>query len=95
MLNPTYKYPIGSDWIFLAGSEITVPLVGQNIEALFFLDSGTIDTGKYRASVGTGIQIMIPQLLGPVPMRFELAAPFMKDDDDETRVFSFNMGRLF
>lgn len=95
VLNPTYKDPIGSDWIFLAGSEITVPLIGQNIEALFFLDSGTVDTGKYRASVGTGIQIMIPQLLGPVPMRFELATPFMKDDEDETRIFSFNMGRLF
>jgi outer membrane protein insertion porin family len=95
VLNPTYKDPIGSDWIFLAGSEITVPLIGQNIEALFFLDSGTIDTGRYRASVGAGIQIMIPQLMGPIPMRFELATPFMKDGEDETRVFSFNMGRLF
>ncbi len=93
--NPVRKDPIGSDWIFLAGSEITVPLIGQNIEALFFLDSGTVDTGRYRASVGAGIQIMIPQLMGPIPMRFELATPFMKDDEDETRVFSFYMGRLF
>jgi outer membrane protein insertion porin family len=95
VLNPKRKDPIGSDWIFLAGSEVTVPLFGQNIEALFFLDSGTIDTGRYRASVGTGIQILIPQLLGPVPMRFEFAEPFMKDSEDETRVFSFYMGRLF
>jgi outer membrane protein assembly factor BamA len=93
--NPVRKDPVGSDWIFLANSEITVPLVGQNIEALFFMDSGTIDTGRYRASVGAGIQIMIPQLLGPVPMRFELATPFMRDDEDETRIFSFSMGRLF
>jgi len=95
VLNPQRKDPIGSDWIFLANSEITVPLIGENIEALFFMDSGTIDTGSYRASVGAGIQIMIPQLLGPVPMRFELATPFMRDDEDETRIFSFNMGRLF
>jgi outer membrane protein insertion porin family len=93
--NPKRKDPIGSDWIFLAGGEVMVPLFGQNIQGLFFLDSGTIDTGSYRASVGAGIQIMIPQLLGPVPMRFEFAKPFMKDSEDETRVFSFYMGRLF
>ena len=95
VLNPVRKDPIGSDWIFLANSEVTVPLVGENIAGLFFADSGTIDTGRYRASVGAGIQIMIPQLLGPVPMRFELATPFMRDDEDETRIFSFSMGRLF
>jgi outer membrane protein insertion porin family len=93
---PLRKDPIGSDWIFLADVEVTVPLIGENLDAVFFLDSGTIDTGRYRAALGTGIQISIPQLLGTsVPMRFELAWPFMKDDSDETRVFSFTMGRLF
>jgi len=87
--------PIGSDWIFLANAEITVPLVSESLSALFFIDSGTIDSGGYRAAVGTGIQIMIPQWFGPVPMRFELAVPIMKDDDDETQVFSFSVGRLF
>jgi len=88
--------PIGSDWIFLANSEIVVPLIGENIAALFFLDSGTIDTGRYRASIGAGIEITIPQLLGTrVPMRFELGTPLRKDDEDETQVFSFYMGRLY
>ncbi len=87
--------PIGSDWIFLANTEVTVPLVGKSLSALFFVDSGTIDSGGYRATVGTGIQIMIPQWFGPVPMRFELAVPMMKDDDDETQVFSFSVGKLF
>lgn len=96
VVNPIRKDPIGSDWIFLANTEITVPLVGENIGALFFLDSGTIDTGSYRASIGAGIEITIPQLLGSrVPMRFEFATPFMKDEEDERQVFSFNMGRLF
>ena len=89
------KDPIGSDWIFLANSEIAVPLVGENVSWLFFFDSGMIDTGSYRASVGTGIQIQIPQFFGPVPMRFELATPIRRDDDDETQVFSFHMGSLF
>ncbi len=94
--NPIKKDPIGSDWIFLANTEITVPLVGENIGALFFIDSGTIDTGQYRASIGAGIEISIPQLLGSrVPMRFEFATPFAKDEEDETQVFSFYMGRLF
>ncbi len=91
---PVKKDTVGSDWIFLANGEIAVPLV-KNVSALFFIDSGTIDTGKYRVSVGAGIQIQIPQYFGPVPMRFELATPLSRDGDDETQVFSFRMGSLF
>jgi len=87
--------PIGSEWIFLAGAEAIVPLVGDNFSALFFVDSGTIDSGNYRVGVGTGIQILIPQWFGPVPMRLEIAAPLMKDSSDETQIFSFSVGRLF
>jgi len=93
--DPVRKDPIGSDWIFLANTEVIIPLVGENVGLLGFVDSGTVDSGHYRASAGTGIQIIIPQLLGPMPMRFELAWPFMKDDEDETRVFSFRMGSLY
>ncbi len=93
--NPQRKDPIGSDWLFLANTEVTVPLIGDNIAALFFVDSGAIDSGTYRAAAGVGIQIMIPWL-GQVPMRFELATPIMKEDDDEIQVFSFSIGgRLF
>jgi outer membrane protein insertion porin family len=92
---PERKDPIGSDWIFLANAEVTVPLVGDNISALFFVDSGAIDTGGYRVGAGGGIQIMIPQWFGPVPMRFEFAAPLVKDDQDKTQVFSFSVGTLF
>jgi outer membrane protein insertion porin family len=95
VLNPQKKDPIGSDWVFLANTELSVPLIGENVSLLGFLDSGTIDTGPYRAAVGVGIQIMIPQVLGPVPMRFSIAAPLNKGDDDETQSFSFFMGRLF
>jgi outer membrane protein assembly factor BamA len=90
-----HKDPIGSDWIFLANAEVIVPLTGDSFAALFFVDSGTIDSGGYRAAVGTGIQILIPQWFGPVPMRFELGVPIMKDDDDDRQVFSFSVGSLF
>jgi len=89
------KDPIGSNWIFLANTEVTVPLISDNFSGLFFVDSGAIDSGKYRASVGIGIQILIPYWFGPMPMRFEFATPFMKDDEDEIRVFSFSVGGLF
>lgn len=87
--------PIGSDWLFLANTEVTVPLTGESLSLLFFVDSGMIDSGGYRVSTGAGIQILIPQWFGPVPMRFELATPIIKDDKDETRVFNFSVGRLF
>jgi len=93
--NPEYKDPVGSDWVFLASSEVTVPVMSENFAILFFVDSGTIDSGSYRVSIGTGLQIMVPQLFGNVPMRFEIATPLMKDNLDETQVFSFSAAGLF
>jgi len=92
---PDRKDPIGSDYIFLANTELTVPLAGDNIGMLFFMDSGMIDTGPYRFSIGTGIQVMVPQFLGPMPIRFTIASPLQKDDDDETQSFNFFMGGMF
>ncbi len=87
--------PIGSDSIFLANTELSVPLIGDNISILFFVDSGTVDTGPYRISIGTGLQIMVPQFFGPLPIRFTFANPLQKDDDDERQSFSFFMGGMF
>ncbi|MBW8034792.1 MAG: BamA/TamA family outer membrane protein [Planctomycetes bacterium] len=87
--------PIGSDWIITANAEVAVPLTSEALSWLFFIDTGVIDTGGPRASIGTGIQILIPQWFGPVPMRFEIATPIAKDEADDTRVFSFSVGALF
>ncbi len=87
--------PIGSDWILLANAEVAIPLGNETFSILFFSDNGLIDTGGVRSSVGTGIQILIPQWFGPVPMRFELATPIMKDSEDEEQIFSFSVGALF
>jgi outer membrane protein insertion porin family len=93
--DPVRHDPVGSDWIFLANTELSIPVIGDNVSGLFFIDSGTIDTGRYRYSIGTGLQIMIPNIFGPVPMRFSYAIPMRKDDSDETQYFSFFMGKLF
>ena len=95
VIPPDRKDPIGSDYIFLANTELTVPLAGDNIGMLFFMDSGTIDSGPYRFSIGTGVQIMVPQFLGALPLRFTVASPLKKDDDDETQSFNFFMGGMF
>jgi len=92
---PRYKDPIGSDYIAVANTEIVVPLIGENFSALTFADTGIIDTGSWRFSVGAGIQILVPQLLGGVPMRFEYGVPLKKEAWDETRQFNFTMGALF
>jgi outer membrane protein assembly complex protein YaeT len=86
---------VGSDWLLMGSSEISVPLGSETFAWLFFTDVGLIDSGTVRTSIGTGIQILIPQFFGPVPMRFELASPLTKDDKDETQVFSFSVGALF
>ena len=87
--------PIGSDWMILANTEVTVPIFNENFALMLFVDSGMVETGGYRVSVGTGLQIMLPQWFGPVPMRFSVATPVMKDGDDDTQLFSFSVGRLF
>ncbi|HUS72640.1 MAG TPA: POTRA domain-containing protein [Sedimentisphaerales bacterium] len=86
--------PVGSDWLFLANAEVSVPLVSESLTALFFIDSGAIDSGGYRLSVGSGVEIGIP-LLGSVPMRLQFGVPIMKDEDDDTRIFSFSVGMQF
>jgi outer membrane protein insertion porin family len=87
--------PVGSDWLLFGSAEVSVPLETEVLSWLFFVDSGLIDTGGARVSVGTGIQILLPQWFGPVPMRFELAQPIMKDGSDEIKAFSFSVGALF
>ncbi len=87
--------PIGSDWIVMGNAEVAVPLGSEVFSMLFFTDAGMIDTGGVRTSVGTGFQIMIPQVFGPVPMRFEFGVPMTKHGDDDTQAFSFSVGALF
>jgi len=87
--------PIGSNWIGVFSNQVSVPLGSETFSWLFFNDTGLIDSGPVRSSLGTGIQILIPQFFGPVPMRFELATPILKDSQDETRVFNFSAGVLF
>ena len=92
---PQKRDPIGSNYVALANTEIVIPLIGENLSALAFADTGIIDTGHWRLSTGIGIQILVPQIFGNVPMRFEYGLPLIYEDWDETRRFNFTMGALF
>ena len=85
--------PIGGQWKVFIGSQYEVPLVDKFISGVLFVDSGTVTNtpgfSDYRAAVGMGFRLYIPQL-GPVPLAFDFAVPVLKEETDQTQVFSFN-----
>ena len=87
--------PVGSSYIFMAGSEITHPIFEETLYGKIFCDSGFVSEGPYRVAVGFGIEIVIPQFFQQVPMHFDFGFPLIKDDKDETELFSFNFGLSF
>lgn len=63
-----------------------------------FCDFGTVEKDytftTFRASVGTGLRVVIPQF-GPYPLAFDLAFPVAKGPDDKTRYFTFFIGAFW
>lgn len=96
---------LGGKYIFSNSLELSYPLGAEmkemGVKGLIFADGGLVtdfedhpdvaDSGSYRASIGTGFYWQSP--MGP--LRFEFATPIMKEDEDETRVFSFSFGTRF
>ncbi len=93
-----HEDPIGGDVMFFAGTEYSFPLVTDMIRGVVFLDSGTVEEKfeitTYRVSAGVGFRWQIP-FMGPVPMAFDFGFPLVKDDRDDTQVFSFSLGWTF
>lgn len=85
---------VGGDFLLLLSAEYSYPLVGQKVRGHVFLNTGTAGTGAYRAAVGTGVRFTL-DLLGPVPLEFNLAVPVSSDSEDDQQVFSFLVGSLF
>lgn len=89
---------VGGEFTVLTGAEYTVPLYEDIIRGVGFLDMGTVERdfgiSTWRASVGAGIRLTLP-FFGTIPMEFDVAYPFAKDDDDDTQVFSFYIGLPF
>jgi outer membrane protein assembly factor BamA len=87
------KEPIGGQWLFFVGGQYEFPVVGDFLNGVLFMDTGTVteDPGfdEYRASIGIGIRLYIPQL-GPAPLAFDFATPLSRTGDDQSQVFSFS-----
>lgn len=90
--------PVGGTWLFFFGPEITVPVWQDNVALAFFADTGTVtnDPGfeDYRVAVGAGLRIYIPQL-SPIPLAFDFGFPILKQDGDDTRIFTFSVDLPF
>ncbi|MHC4126902.1 MAG: BamA/OMP85 family outer membrane protein [Planctomycetota bacterium] len=85
--------PVGGDWLIFLGAQYEVPLIGEALTGVVFLDTGTVvnDVGfdDYRVSAGFGVRIYIQQF-GPVPIAFDFGFPLRKETGDDTEVFSFS-----
>jgi outer membrane protein insertion porin family len=87
---------VGGNWMAIGSVEYMFPLMAnETIQLVTFSDFGTVepDTGfdAFRLSAGAGLRITIPAM-GPVPLAFDWAVPLIREDGDETRIFSFYVG---
>lgn len=85
---------VGGDYLILMGAEYSYPLWGDNFRGHVFVDTGTAGSGAYRAAVGVGIRLTL-NLIGPLPLEFNIAVPIASGDGDDEQVFSFVVGGLF
>ena len=88
---------VGGDWLFLLGFEYNFPVYQEVLRIVLFTDTGTVqeDFGldEYRMSVGAGLRLKVP--ISPVPIGFDFAVPLLKEPDDDTQVFSFDIALPF
>jgi outer membrane protein assembly complex protein YaeT len=89
---------VGGEFMVLTGAEYSFPLYAKAVRGVFFTDMGTIEEEfgltTWRASVGAGVRLTL-DILGTVPMEFDLALPVSKAGDDEVRYFNFFVGLPF
>jgi outer membrane protein insertion porin family len=89
---------VGGDFLLMTGAEYSFPLYARAVRGVFFTDMGTVERDfgltSWRASVGAGIRLTL-DILGTVPMEFDLALPVSKHGDDDVRYFNFFVGLPF
>ena len=71
----------------------------DTLQQVFFCDFGTVEADyrftTFRAAVGTGARIVIPQITGQLPLAFDLAFPVAKAEGDHVRYFTFFIGAFW
>lgn len=86
--------PVGGTFSFFAGAELRHPIYDDVLAGVLFIDSGTVSDelgfDEYRVSVGFGVRIYFERL-SPAPLAFDFGFPVVKEDTDETRLFTFSV----
>ena len=71
----------------------------DKLQQVIFCDFGTIEANysftTFRAAIGTGLRVVIPQITGQLPLAFDLAFPVSKAEGDRVRYFSFFIGAFW
>jgi outer membrane protein insertion porin family len=83
----------------LGSVEYMFPLTASDaVRQVVFCDFGTVEPNyeftNFRASVGTGIRLIIPAM-GPLPLAFDLAFPISKAPGDHVNYFNFAFGAVY
>ncbi|MFO0962270.1 MAG: outer membrane protein assembly factor BamA [Phycisphaerales bacterium] len=90
--------PIGGNFMFFAGAQYEIPVMGEFLAIVFFVDSGTVNDdqwlAQYRVGIGAGLRIFIPQF-GQAPIALDFAYPVLKQPLDGTQIFSFTIDLPF
>ena len=92
---------VGGLMTAIGSVEYQFPLLANDkLQQVVFCDFGTVESGynfsTFRAAVGTGLRVYLPQqLLGPLPLAFDLAFPVAKEEGDRTRFFTFFIGAFW
>ena len=95
---------IGGNFVTAANISSTIPQLLNNLQEvdfIMFFDAANVwgvdynsainDDGKFRSSIGLGIDWMTP--IGP--LNFTFAQPITKEPSDKTETFRFNLGTTF
>ena len=87
--------PIGGDFALSGTAELSFPLAGDTLRGVVFADAGDVERdfhlGTIRASVGTGVRLVLP-FLGGAPFALDFAVPLNKNRDDDVQYISFSFG---
>jgi outer membrane protein insertion porin family len=98
--NPTIATddPVGGQFMFFAGAQYEIPVFGEFLSVVAFVDSGTVNNdqwlGAYRVGIGAGLRLYIPQF-GQAPIALDFAYPILKQEFDEEQIFSFTIDLPF
>lgn len=87
---------VGGQFMAIGSAEYMIPVTASdNIRAVVFSDFGTVEPDvtfdQFRVTAGFGFRVLLPAM-GPAPLAFDFAWPIVKDETDNTRVFSFYIG---